>query len=102
MNERESSGYNAIMGEIRVEDFYDPHNVSMTWLFAIADYMWAINGELMPGYFPSPFGVDLEDPDHALGMLFEINDQFDDDDLRRVYKVMDRYNDWVRLAGRAY
>lgn len=103
MNNLESQGYNAIMGEVRTSnDPCDPWGSNIAWLFALADYMWAINGELLPEYTPSPMGVDLGDPSCELDMLFEIQDKFEDDDVRRVYAILSRRDDILRMLGKNY
>lgn len=103
MNNLESQGYNAIMGEVRLsDDPYDPWGSNISWLFALADYMWAINGELLPGYTPSPMGVDLGDPSYELDMLFEVRSEFEDDDVRRVYAILSRRDDILRMLGKSY
>lgn len=103
MNELESEGYNAIMGEVRLsDDPADPWGSNIAWLFALADYMWAINGEIMPVYHLSPVGVDLEDCGYELATLFEINDTFEDDDVRRVYTILSRRDDILRVLGKNY
>jgi len=103
MNNLESEGYNSIMEEVRLsDDPGDPWGSNITWLFALADYMWAINGELLPGYSPSPTGVDLENVSYELGTLFDINGSFTDDDVRRVYTILDRRDDILRVLGKNY
>ncbi|HEY6018505.1 MAG TPA: hypothetical protein VIY48_00960 [Candidatus Paceibacterota bacterium] len=103
MNKLESEGYNAIMGEVRLTDEpEDPWGSNIAWLFALADYMWAINGEIMPGYRPSPMGVDLKDCSYELETLFEINDTFEDVDVRRVYAILNRRDDILRVLGKNY
>jgi len=103
MNKLESSGYNAIMDEVRCfEDWADPWGSNIAWLFALADYMWAINGVILPGYRPSPMGVDLKDCSYELTTLFDINDTREDDDVRRVYTILSRRDDILRVLGKNY
>lgn len=103
MNGFESDGYNVIMGEVRVfDDPADPWGSNIAWLFALADYAWAITGELLPGYTPSPMGVDLRDCSPELETLFDINGEFDDADVRRAYLILSRRDNWLRLAGQNY
>lgn len=103
MNNLESSGYNAIMGEVRVShDPHDPWGSNIAWLFALADYVYLMDDEVLPGYHPSVLGVDVRNSSSELEMLFEINDQFEGDDVKRVYTILSRYDDWLRLAGKNY
>lgn len=103
MNKLESEGYNAIMDAVRLyDDPADPWGSNIAWLFALADYMYVMNSEIMPGYRPSPIDIDLSDCSSELSELFEINEDFEDDDVRRVYAILSRRDDWLRLAGRNY
>ena len=103
MNKLESEGYNLIMGEVRLsDDPGDPWGSNIAWLFAIADFMWAINGEIMPGYRPSPTGVDLKDCTYEMEALFNIEERPTDDDLRRAYYVLSRRDDILRAMGKSY
>lgn len=103
VNKFESEGYNMIMGEVRLtDDPADPWGSNIAWLFGIADYMWAINGEIMPVYHASPMGVDLKDPGHELEMLFDLQGEFEDADVRRVYTILSRRDDILRVLGKNY
>lgn len=103
MNKLESEGYNVIMDEVRTfDDPADPWGSNIAWLFALADYMWAINGEILPGYRPSPMGVDLGDCSYELTTLGDMNDSFEDDDVRRVYTILSRRDDILRVLGKNY
>lgn len=104
MNNLESAGYDNIMDEVRT--FHDPHDPwgsNIAWLFALADYMWLINGKVMPGYRPSPL-ASLEDCSSELETLMDIRDEcpWEDADVERVYTILSRYDDWLRLAGKNY
>lgn len=103
MNKLESKGYNAIMGEVRLsDDPTDPWGSNIAWLFALGDYMWALESERLPGYSPSPMGVDLSDPSYELETLFEIKDSFDEYDVRRAYHILSRRDDILRELGMSY
>ena len=103
MNNLESDGYNAIMDLVRLyDDPADPWGSNITWLFALADYAWAIDGVILPGYVSSPMGINLEDASSELAELFEINESFESEDALRAYAVLSRRDDWLRLAGRNY
>lgn len=103
MNKLESHGYNLIMSEVRLsDDPGDPWGSNIAWLFGIADWMCAMNGEIMPGYSPSPMGVSLEDPSYEMEVLSEIYAEVEDDDLRRAYYVLSRRDDILRAMGKNY
>lgn len=103
VNERESEGYNVIMAEVRIDvDPTDPWGSNVTWLFALADYMWAVNGVLLPGYRPSPMGVDLRNPGYELGTLFDLRGEFEDADVRRVYTILSRRDSILKTLGKNY
>lgn len=103
MNKLESEGYNAIMDEVRItDDPSDPWGSNIAWLFGIADFLYAMNGEILPGYRPSPMGVDLEDCTYEMEMLFNIYASLNDEDLRRAYHILSRRDDILRVLGRNY
>lgn len=103
MNKPESHGYNLIMDEVRLsDDPADPWGSNIAWLFGIADFVYAMDGEIMPGYRPSPMGVHLEDPSYEMEALFSIYAQIEDDDLRRAYYVLSRRDDTLRAMGKNY
>lgn len=103
VNKLESEGYNLIMDEVRLSsDPGDPWGSNIAWLFGIADFVYAMDGEIMPGYRPSPMGVDLEDPSYEMEMLHEIYAQIEDDDLRRAYYILSRRDDILRAMGKNY
>lgn len=103
MNKLESEGYNMIMGEVRLaDDPADPWGSNIAWLSGIADFLYALNGEIMPGYRPSPMGVDLEEPSYEVETLFNIYAHLGDEDLRRVYTILSRRNSILRVLGKDY
>jgi len=103
MSNLESEGYNAIMGEVRLfDDPADPWGSNIGWLFALADYMWAIEGQILPGYHPSLMGVNLEDPNYELGTLINISNEFTGDDVRRAYTILKRRDSILRVLGENY
>lgn len=103
MNKLESEGYNMIMDEVRLaNDPADPWYSNIAWLFALADYMWAMNGEIMPVHRPSPLGVDLKNCNYELGMLFDLRGEFEDADVRRVYTILSRRDDILEVLGKNY
>lgn len=105
MNYLESRGYNVIMDEIRlgVDFTYDPWGSNGGWMKAIADYMWVGRGEIMPGYQPSLLtSLGLNQGDMSYELEFLISQKPSATDLRRVYAVLNRYDDLLRLVGKNY
>jgi len=103
VNNLETDGYNVIMELVRSShDPHDPWGCTTEWLFAICDYQWLINGEILPEYRPAP-GLSLKGHDGwAFGELLESNIDWDDSDLMRVYALLNRYDNLLRLAGKNY
>lgn len=106
MNNLESVGYNAIMDEIRISrDSAAPWGSNVAWMFALADYSWLKLGEILPGYRPSPQPISyegLEEGSEFYTLVNGVSSEWTDADLRRVYKILSRYDDWLRLAGKNY
>ncbi len=101
MNYLESRGYNITMNEVRMNnDPVDSWAGNGGWMFAIADYMLVVFGEVMPDYQPSPTSFDTDVMSYELEFL--ISQKPSSIDLRRVYAVLNRYDNWLRLAGRNY
>lgn len=95
-------GYYTIMSEVKVmHGDSDPWGTNISWMFALADYMWHWCGEILPGY-TSSIEFDMENVSYELQILLDIMDDWEDDDLRQVYKVLSRYDDWLRAAGKNY
>lgn len=105
-----TDGYTALMAEVRTSDFYDPYAAAMGWLFAMGEAMYVIHGQTMPDFRPSPFmepfrretlHVDESPELEALIGLINVG-TVSPADIRSVWTVMSRYDEWVRLAGRNY
>lgn len=105
-------GYYAIMAEVKQDisvnrDYLgDVYSSNITWMFALCDYMWYWCGEILPGYRPSPVRFDMEaylEESHELYTLINgLCDEWTDDDVRQVFKVLSRYDDWLKAAGMNY
>ncbi len=85
---------------------YDPWGAGMTALGAVCDVL-AVNGEPVPasaGYSPGAGGPHIEPGDYwAETLLVELeNGAVDVQDLDYAARILSRYLDWVRLAGRDY
>lgn len=102
-NKMESDGYNVIMSLVReFDDSGDPWGSNIGWLFALCDYAYLIDGEIMPNYRPSPLLNLRSDLSWELELLFESNVDFQDEDVRRAYIILDRRDSLLRLAGKDY
>lgn len=96
-------GYYAIMSEVKMmHDDRDPWGTNISWMFALADYMWYWCGEILPGYHPAPSKFDMRDISYELQILTDALDEWEDDDIRQVYKVLSRYDDWLKAADKNY
>lgn len=102
-------GYNVIMGEIRQDDIsYDPWGTAMEWLLAIAEVTYVDSGEILAHYRPSPMRVigdrDTLNDSHTEMMIIDYLDSGSVTlaDLADVYRIMGRFDDWCRIAGRDY
>lgn len=103
MNNLESSGYNAIMDEVRLtSDPADPWGSNIAWLFGLADFMYAMNGEILPGYRPSPIMVDLQNPGYELETLFSLYAHINDEDVVKAYYVLARRDGILRSLDMDY
>lgn len=100
-----TDGYRTIMDEIRAGDFYDPWALAMGWLYGLAEVLYVDTGEVLADFTPSPAlrdRSDLEGDEHE--MLCELLDTklITYADMVDAYKVMSRYENWCRIAGRDY
>lgn len=111
MPEYNTSGYYAIMAEAKTDigmnrDYgLNTWDSNMNWLTALSDYMWHWCGEVLPGANPAPgrFQMDaLRGENPELDVLMELINDWEDDDIRQVYKVLSRYDGWLRAAGKDY
>lgn len=112
-NSLESDGYNEIMQAAR--DAYDSGDVFawvQEWRFAIAELLLFDFGNLVPGFRtvasePEPESYAVE----SLRALYGGSNEMEslprkhwhyEDDLKRALVMLDRYREWVRIAGRDY
>lgn len=108
-NRRESEGYRYLMTDIRMQvDPGDAYGWSMGVLGNLAAAAYMYDGTVLPGYGPSIMHnpgevMEGDEYEQARWIVDDIeNGNVTMDDVRRVYAIVDRYNDWVRLAGRDY
>ncbi|GHG09905.1 hypothetical protein Shyd_66000 [Streptomyces hydrogenans] len=68
------------------------------WRSAIADYLTHEWGESAPGFRPSPMGPHEEayEYEELRGILAE------PEELRYALRILDRYREWLCVAGRDY
>lgn len=103
MTKVNTSGYYAIMSEVKMmHGDEDPWGTNISWMFALGDYMWYWCGEILPDYRPSPIRFNMKDISYELQILVDTLDEWEDDDVRQVYKVLSRYDDWLKAAGMNY
>lgn len=103
-----TSGYRAIMQMVREDDVkYDPWGTALGWLGVIGDVVKGLEGRNMPEYLPGAFSVtrDCIVANNAYGQ--DVLDGLDNGtwtlaDLESAYTILNRFADWVRLAGRDY
>lgn len=68
------------------------------WRFALCDYLTFEWGEYVPDFRPSPMGP--EEDAYEYEELTEI--QPSPDECRYALRILDRYREWLRIAGRDY
>jgi hypothetical protein len=108
-----------LIDEIRMGDFDDPWGTAMEWLFAVCHVLWHHTAEEIPAsweYHHSPVpptwcvpSVERDDSyaesvimDHWPTLSVENPDRGPAEALLYVGRVLDRYAQWCRLAGRDY
>lgn len=104
INKTETDGYNVIMGLVRdSDDPGDPWGSNISWLFALADWRYLFNGEILPDYRPA-LGLTVEDAEgsYEFSMLTETMADWEGPDLVRVYEILSRRDGLLRLAGQNY
>lgn len=109
-NSNESTGYNEIMGMVR--DAWDPcdqFGCVQGWRFALCEALLFDFGHSVPGF--RTVASDMEDgyEGEQLRSLYVIEDDSIDpmywhyeDDMIRVLVMLDRYREWLRIAGEDY
>lgn len=93
------SGKRAVLGEALINhDPYDEFAWVQSWRFAIADRLYWYEGAYVPGYDPGPMsGPDLTFAYEQLAELEPTEDQ-----MWYALGILDRYREWLRIAGRDY
>ena len=79
-------------------DPYDQFGWVQEWRFAIADYLHFDMGETVTGFLPAPGGPDTDS--YAYDELCDISPSVEA--LRYALRILDRYREWLRIAGKDY
>lgn len=79
-------------------DPYDQFGWCQEWRFAICDYLVWVVGTSVPDFKPSPVGPDRD------SYVYEqlCAERPDAEALWYVLRILDRYREWLRLAGKDY
>lgn len=91
--EREALGMALVM-----HDPYDQFAWCQEWRFAIADVLTHDRHETVPGFRPGFNGADVE----SYAYQDIATSPPSDDALWYALKILDRYREWLRLAGEDY
>jgi hypothetical protein len=110
VNALESDGYNEIMAGVRESfDPGDPFASVQEWRFAICELLLFGFGHLVPGF--RTVATDPEDTyaiEHMRALYVIQDDSINqkywhyEDDMKRVLVMLDRYREWLRIAGKDY
>jgi hypothetical protein len=77
-------------------DAYDIFGFCQEWRFAISDVLVWDMGESVPGFR----SMGPETDSYAYNWLRDQDAKADD--LRYALRILDRYREWIRIAGRDY
>ena len=97
---------NPVLIEARIaHDPYDEFGWVQEWRLAICEFLAHFRGTAVEGFRCSHAypGLDIEsmtDESYALNELFEARPSVEE--LTYALKVLDRYREWLRIAGRDY
>jgi hypothetical protein len=111
INALESVGYSEIMGGVR--DAWDPGDQFASvqeWRFAICELLLHDFGHCVPGFRTMQTEPDMDDfAVDYIRALYVIEDDsiameywHYEEDMKRVLVVLDRYREWLRIAGEDY
>ena len=113
VNNLESAGYNQIMGlALDCHDPADQFGWVQEWRFAIAELLLFDFGYLVPGFRtsasnPEPDNYAVENIRALYGGSNDMTDMprehwHFEDDLKRVLLILDRFRNWIHIAGKDY
>jgi hypothetical protein len=99
---------NPVLQWMRDDDMSDPWGTAMSWAFAVCEYLHhvALADDAIPeslGYVPgpvTPVGVGYEEEGYPEQALVEM--AVDTYTLGMAARVLSRYLDWCKAAGRDY
>jgi hypothetical protein len=106
--EDKSIGFNIMLDLVRdTWDDADPWGSGIQWLFALGDVYYAVRGECLPEYSPSPMLRGVLDLDHDDWIVQEILSMWDadlatSDDLREMYDFLSELDNQFREMGLDY
>lgn len=89
---------NPVLDMTRDTDMYDPFGWVQGWRFALCDYLTFDLGESVPFFRASAFGP--EEDSYEYQELISLNPEAEE--AQYALKILDRYREWVRIAGRDY
>jgi hypothetical protein len=79
-------------------DAHDPFGWVQGWRFALCDYITSELGGYVPDFRQGPFGAEVEAWEYETLM----DEEPDIESAKYALKVLDRYREWLRVAGKDY
>ncbi len=100
------AGRALILDHVRLSFTGDPWGTVNGWIFPLASIVWVEEGELLPGFRPSPMlrkRADLENDWETTALLdLYTHGELTTDHMREAYALLTRAADILRAMGRAY
>lgn len=105
-NKRETPGYNELRYEaLLTHDPYDQWGWVMGEAFALCDAVYVYWGVTLPEYRPGPgvtFAAVLQDYRGGSILSLLSDGVADYEDVLRWFKVLTRFANWLKMAGKDY
>lgn len=93
------SGKREALGEALVNhDPFDQFAWCQEWRFALCDYLTFDQGEYVPDFRPGFNGPDIDS--YAYSQL--VVSDYDTETAQYALRILDRYREWLRIAGMDY
>lgn len=93
---------NPVLIEARINhDPYDQFGWVQEWRFAIADYLHFVCRVHVPDFHPAPSGPDTDNYPWSVLMAMAPCETTGDK-LKYALNILDRYREWLRIAGKDY
>lgn len=93
------SGKRHLLGEtLLTHDAWDQFGWVQGWRFAICDYLYFECGEYVDGFRPSPMGPNEDSYEFDILM----NNEESVETCLYTLEILDRYREWLRIAGLDY